>query len=458
MNREDGFTIVEVLVGLVILVIGAVAVLTAMDAATRNTFRADQRQVLINRAQLELEKIRQMDYEDVGLSRAPAFVDDKLDPRYRVNGQGQFALGWDGTTASNYTTLDVDLNSDPANLIHPGPTAFTSGSVSGKVYRFVVWQNDPNCVAVCPGSQDYKRVIVVAALNGGAISSPQSYVEMQSNVSDPDATTLSGQNPGGGPLVTTQQFFLSDTRCYNTSADGWTTRIAVGDHVTHNTTGDCGTVESPGPNAPDGLYPSAPSDPDPDDPNDPTEYEFASDLSPPPPARGLQMPRQPTCNSNDTASGSQYRIHRWVSQPMSSNFVISGTQGQAAAVTLKLWTATTVPSPTPIRAGICAWLFVRGAGVDTYLPNVDTPSMQDAGGRPYFTLTHADWPQGQWTAAPALLMNTASGTQVPTGSRLGVAVAVNGQVTRADQDVLEFMYDYPDEASRLEVQTTTPLP
>ena len=64
----------------------------------------------------------------------------------------------------------------------------------------------------------------------------------------------------------------------------------------------------------------------------------------------------------------------------------------------------------------------------------------------------------QWTAAPAFLMNTASGTTVPAGSRLGLAIAVNGAVTAANQNVLEFMYDYPDEASRLEVQTTTPLP
>ncbi len=53
-------------------------------------------------------------------------------------------------------------------------------------------------------------------------------------------------------------------------------------------------------------------------------------------------------------------------------------------------------------------------------------------------------------------MNTTSGLRsrrIP----LGVAVAVNGDVTAASQNVLEFMYDYPDEASRLEVQTTTPL-
>jgi prepilin-type N-terminal cleavage/methylation domain-containing protein len=478
MMREDGFTVVEVLVALVILVVGAMGVLTAFDAATRNTFRADQQQVALNRAQQELEQIRQMPYEDVALNRAPALVNDKGDPRYRINGSGQFALGWDGTTPSNYAAMDVDLNSDPTSLINPGPTPFTSGDVSGKVYRFVVWQNDPGCpIVICPGDQDYKRVVVVVAMNGTASSLTQNYVEVQSNVSDPNATTLSGRSPDGGPLVTTQQFFLSDTPCYNASGLGWSNRDAIGDHAAHNTLGNCGTSVAPGTNPPDGLYASAPSDPDPNDPNNPTEYEFASDLSPlPPPARGLQMPRQtprasgqPACDNLDinapsnnpvlltNASGDQYKIHRWVTQPMSSAFTIAGT-GTSAAMTLKLWTATTVSSPTAIPAGMCAWLFVRTNGVDTYLPNADSPTALDSRGQPYFRLTESDWPQGQWTAAPAFLMNTASGTTVPAGSRLGLAIAVNGAVTAANQNVLEFMYDYPDEASRLEVQTTTPLP
>lgn len=460
MRRDGGFTVVEVLVGLFILVLGAVAVLTALDAATRNTFRVDQRQVAINRAQLELEKIRQMDYKDVALKSAPAFVDDSQDPRYRVNGQGQYALGWNGNTASNYAALDVDLNSDPTKLINPGPTTFTSGNVTGKVFRFVVWQDDPNCV-VCLGTHDYKRVIVAVKLDSGGAAYTQNYLELQSNVTDPDANTLSGQSPTGGPALTTQQFFLSDTRCYNANADDWPARDQAGDHPIHNTLGGaCGTVANPGTSAPDGLYPSAPTDPDPDRADIPTEYEYASDLSPPPPARGLQMPRQPTCDSGDSGGGSEYRIHRWVSQPMASNFIISGGQGSAAAVTLKLWTATTVPSQTAIRGGICAWLFVRNptTGIDVYLPNTDAPTLLDPSGHPYFTLTENNWPQSQWTAAPAFLMNTTSGTVIPAGSRLGVAIAVNGQVTAANQDVLEFMYDYPDEASRLEVQTTTPLP
>jgi type II secretory pathway pseudopilin PulG len=476
MKREDGFTVVEVLVALLILVLGAIAVLTAIDAATRNTYRADQKQVAINRAQLELEQIREMPYQDVALDRAPAFVNDKTDPRYRINGSGQFALGWNGTTPSNYATMDVDLNSDPANLISPGPTSFTSGDVSGKVYRFVVWQDDPGCLVVCPGTEDYKRVIVVVTLDHTAVSYAQNYVEMQSNVSDPNATTLSGRSPDGGPLVTTQQFFLSDTPCYNATANDWSTRDATGNHAAHNTLGNCGTSGSPGTNSPDGLYASAPSDPDPNDPNNPTEYEFATDLSPPAAARGLQMPRQtprangqPACDNLDVnaptnvptlltnAAGDQYKIHRWVSQPMSSSFTIAGS-GTSAAVTLKLWTATTVSSPTPIPAGICAWLFIRTNGLDTYLPNADSPTLRDSRGQPVFKLTEQDWPQGQWTAAPAFLMNTTSGTVVPAGSRLGVAVAVNGDVTAANQNVLEFMYDYPDEASRLEVQTTTPLP
>jgi hypothetical protein len=43
---------------------------------------------------------------------------------------------------------------------------------------------------------------------------------------------------------------------------------------------------------------------------------------------------------------------------------------------------------------------------------------------------------------------------VAAGARLGVAVSVDRQLTPAS---LEFAYDHPDYATRLEVDTTTPL-
>ena len=106
MKRQEGFALVELLVAVLILAIGAIAVLGVVDASTRNTFRAEQTQVAINRAQREIEQIRQLDYKDVALTTTPAASSDPEDPRYRVSGS-DFALGWDGTTRSNYAEMAV---------------------------------------------------------------------------------------------------------------------------------------------------------------------------------------------------------------------------------------------------------------------------------------------------------------------------------------------------------------
>ena len=170
MRRQGGFALIETLVAVLILAIGAMAVLGVVDTSTRNTFRAEQTQVAINRAQRELEQIRHLDYQDVALTTTPAASADPNDPRHRVNGN-QFALGWDGNTASDYSEMAVkNVGGLTLGTVNPGPTSFTSGDVTGKVYRYVVWRNDPNCQLVpnsgldaCPGPHDYKRVVVISS-------------------------------------------------------------------------------------------------------------------------------------------------------------------------------------------------------------------------------------------------------------------------------------------------------
>ena len=80
MRREEGIAVVELLVAVLILATGAIAVLGIFDASTRNTFRAEQTQVAINRAQRELEQIRQLAYKDVALTTTPAASSDPKDP------------------------------------------------------------------------------------------------------------------------------------------------------------------------------------------------------------------------------------------------------------------------------------------------------------------------------------------------------------------------------------------
>ena len=201
----------------------------------------------INRAQRELEQIRQLAYKDVALTTTPAASSDPKDPRYRVSGS-DFALGWDGTTPSDYAEMVVkNIGGVTDGSVNPGPTSFTSGDISGKVYRYVVWRDDPSCQMVpnstidaCPGPHDYKRVVVIVKLDDAPISSTRAYTEVQSNFSDPDATTQTSNDPGaGGPSLTAQQFFLSDTTCNNSARQDITA-----DHAEHQTWGDLRRPES----------------------------------------------------------------------------------------------------------------------------------------------------------------------------------------------------------------------
>ena len=86
LARDDGFTIVEVLVAALIVVISGLAVLAAVDAASRNTFRAQQNQVLNDRLQSEMGKIKQLQYTQIALTSAPAHSTDPASPSYRVSG------------------------------------------------------------------------------------------------------------------------------------------------------------------------------------------------------------------------------------------------------------------------------------------------------------------------------------------------------------------------------------
>ena len=455
MRRQDGFALIETLVAVLVLAIGAMAVLGVVDTSTRNTFRAEQTQVAINRAQRELEQIRQLDYEDLALTTTPSASSDPDDPRYRVNGS-QFAVGWDGTTPSDYAEMAVkNIGGLTAGTVNPGPTSFTSGDISGKVYRYVVWRNDPNCQLVpnsgldaCPGPHDYKRVSVIVTLDNAPISTSRSYTEVQSNVSDPDASTETSNDPGaGGPSQTAQQFFLSDTTCNHTSREDITQ-----DHAEHQTWGDC---TDPNPQKPDGLYTEAPSDSDPNDPSIPPLYDYANDVEPslnPDQDKGLQLLRQDAfgCSYSGGASP-QYKIHRWVSQPLEQVFQMNGQ------ATLEFYTRTI--NNVNAQGTICVFVFIRKetAAECTPLPAPCDTQLVDLTSPPnaFFVYSKNPWPAGAWTRQ-RVPMTFSSATVAEVGQRVGVEIAVRRNGTTGD--VLEFMYDHPDYPSRLEVQTTTPLP
>ncbi len=227
--REEGFTIVEVIVAAVVLALGALATFGLLSSATKNTQRAKATQVALDRAQQEIEALRGLTDEERALTANPPHASDEYNPNYRVNdNSGTFAIT--RRPVGTYRKLVVNGGSlygqsgetgvVSGGVVDPGPTHFASGDVSGDIYRYIVWRNDDTCGASCPGEQDFKQIVVAVKLDTpGNQAGERGYVEVQSNFVDPTDNPANDPAPGAnGEPVTAQQFFLTDTPCSSSGA------------------------------------------------------------------------------------------------------------------------------------------------------------------------------------------------------------------------------------------------
>ncbi|MDX6633529.1 MAG: hypothetical protein QOG26_1534, partial [Solirubrobacterales bacterium] len=452
VRDESGMTVFEVLVAAIILVIGALATFQIFDAAARNKYRTEQRQVGLDRAQREIEKLRDIPYAQLALSTYPSSSSNVKDPRYRVHGT-DFALNANGSGDEAMVVNGGSLYGGGqvvGGTVDPAPQHFISGDVSGDVFRFIVWIDDPNCFATCPGSQDLKRVVVVVKLDAPAQTGQRSYVETQSDFIDPKETALSDLPAGPNGAVTAQQFYLSDTVC---PVAGATNRANItADHLLHNTMGSClsGLHTGTTTGAPDALLTSSPPDPFPLDTTLPASFDYANDaiLEPSPNTdKGLQLLRQDSngCSYSPAGANPQAKIHRWVTDAVPLAFSMSGN------ATFEFYTQTI--NDAVMDGKVCVYLFVR----NQVGPVVTDTRLLDSGtGNAYFTYSPVgggNWPSGAWTKVRLNMQFPPTTTLI--GQRVGVALSVDRSETATDG--LQFLYDHPDDPSRLEVDTTTPL-
>jgi hypothetical protein len=370
--------------------------------------------------------------------------------------------------------------------IDPGPTPFQSGNVSGKIYRYVVWEPEANCTN-CSHRENsdlyqgqrvgwYKHVVIAVALDPTAAATSRPYQEIQGDVGNPAAgdDTCTGDGcPGKSTKDSTPwTFWLTDTPCNNDARQPITS-----DHLTHNTLGRCSDQGQTGSSfgAPDLMFTrGAPCENN--DCNTPQpQYDYATDVEPgcdptgnpncSPDDRGLSEvpPSQPGCLLNTglalapyasllefapTEGDPQLKVHKWLSQiiPASwpNNVVLDGTGS------LDLWTK----APESAQSGrICIWLFARyisGAGSVAEVP-VDVPAV--SGVNIYQQYSQTPWP-ADWSEIHVDL--SFAQVTLPPEYRLGLAIGVEKGGTTASG--LDFNYDHPTYDSRLVVDTHSALP
>ncbi|MFL5834255.1 MAG: hypothetical protein ACJ76B_09775 [Solirubrobacterales bacterium] len=457
LRSEEGLTIIEVVVAALVLALAAMATFGVLTAATKNAQRAKASQVALDRAQAEMETLRSLEDSQLALTAAPPHSSSELSPNFRVSG-GTFATV--RQPVGSYANLVVNGGSEygsdtiEGGIVSPGPTAFTSGDVKGKIYRYVVWRDDSSCpAATCPGLQDYKQIIVAVKLDrAGNQAGERGYVEVISNFVNPTDSFLNDPVAGANGVVSGQQFYLSDTPC---SATGTTAREDIlGDHKLHNTLGTCasGLKNEATLGAPDALVLGVPPDPDPADESNPAPYDYSDDfyLEPNPDTdKGVQILRGETAGCIFTPAEKLHReaqIHRWVTDPMKTEFKM------VENATLEFYTRTL--NDESYNGKLCVFLFKRhevgGVATDTLLTN-------KADGKTYWSYNPGGtgWWRGKWERVRLPMTFNSSPYTIPAGDRLGIAVAVDRSETTGD--ALAIMYDHPKYPTRIEVDTNTPI-
>jgi type II secretory pathway pseudopilin PulG len=458
---EAGMTIIEVVVAAVILALGALAAFGVLSAATKNNQRAKSSQVALNRAQEEIEKLRSLQSKQLAMTAAPPHEASSLSPNYRVNSANStFALIRE--PPSSYE--DLVVNNRPlygpgfvsGGIVSPGPTPFTSGDVSGDIYRYVVWRDDTSCpAATCPGDQDFKQIVVAVKLDTpGNQSGERGYVEVTSDFVDPTDSALNDPIPGANGVVTAQQFYLSDTPC---SPSGVTTRQEItGNHLLHNTLGTCPRGLQTGSTtagAPDALLTGVPPDPDINDESNPPLYDYSDDvyLEPTPDTdKGVQILRDETPTCHFTPTGTTHpeaQTHRWVTDPMTSNFTM------LEKVTLEFYTRTL--SDESYNGQLCIFLFKRHENGSN--PPTDTRLTDKSTGAESWIYNPGGtgWWRGAWEKVRREMTFNGSPYTIPKDDRLGIGLTVERANTTGT--ALAFMYDHPRFPTRLEVDTNTPI-
>lgn len=461
-RREDGFTIIEVIVAVFVLVMAALATFGLLSAATKNSERAKATQVALDRAQKEIEALRSLKSEELALTGYPPSSSDPLDPGYRVSSDS-YALTRE--PPGNKHELVINGGSVygggeiKGGVVNPGPIPFTSGDVSGKVYRYIVWREDEACGKACPGTQDYKQIVVAVKLDTpGNQAGERGYVEVQSDFIDPTKSPLNDPVAGPQGVVTAQQFFLTDTPC---AASGVTVRQEItADHPLHNTLGTCASGKQGGETlgAPDALLLSGPPVPA-ENESTPPLYDYSNNLVfNPETGRGVQIVKDATtsgCPFYTWPSGTSYpasKVHLWVTDPMASEFKMTGR------VTVEFYTRT-IDNSERTKGSLCVYLFKRHEEeVGGEKKATDSRLIDSSGNNPYWKYTPENnnwWPSLAWTKERMTMNFKEAPYTIPKGDRLGVAISVESANTQTV--AIPIMFDHPTYPSRIEVDTSTPI-
>lgn len=431
LSRERGFGVVDLMIGITILLAGILSVSGSIDTFRSLATNSATRESGTHVAEQELERLRSIGWKDLLMDAAPSHDTNPRHPWYWIEGEDP-NVTYRPSADADVQALAVAGTNDTAGVSHL-PTAWQADGYHGKVYRFVTWGDDPECLDpdgdgdsddLCPGTEDYKRVTVAVTFESR--DAPREPITASTIVINPSAKPVGGAGDGSINPLTSPQSNPPGSSIAGASSKTWfaydtpassSTRVEPsGDHATHATS-----------TTPDMLGQEAPPNPL-EPPNVPPLYDYSTDVTTTGPG-GAVIRR----SSSGCGGGDDTRAHLWTSPAFSVATTVTGN----GAASLSTGTA----AGTAAGAAVCVRVY------DLELSSGTITSKTLLGSARY-ELT--SWPGTPQRVSFVYRFLAAGAThQLRAGRRLGFELTVDA----ASADDVRVVYDHPDHPSYFQAET-----
>jgi prepilin-type N-terminal cleavage/methylation domain-containing protein len=164
LAREDGFSLIELLMAITVLAIGMMALVSSFDHSRDLVSVAEKTEVASHRAEQELERILALPFDDVEHWPSPPSSTDPASPALYVSGTSyQYDQGPTGPQSETETLVAVD---DGGTDIPSTASNWTDSEsrLTGKLQSFITWTGD-YCTLADP-TRCAKRVTVAVTVGG----------------------------------------------------------------------------------------------------------------------------------------------------------------------------------------------------------------------------------------------------------------------------------------------------
>jgi prepilin-type N-terminal cleavage/methylation domain-containing protein len=163
LAREDGFTLMELMMASIVLAVGLLALVSGLDHSRQLVDRSEKIEIATHQAEEALERVLSKRYARVALTTTPVNSSNTADPRYYVSGTN---YQWDQTsTGPQWEQMEIDsVNGD---LVPSYAWEDSESRLNGTVHQFVTRTGDRCETVNCPsGVQHAKRVTVAVTVDG----------------------------------------------------------------------------------------------------------------------------------------------------------------------------------------------------------------------------------------------------------------------------------------------------